>query len=258
VTARAIACALVAAAACHPAPAPSTPMVASPPVAQPPPAVAAQPADMSVAPSAAPARDLEAELGEHSRTVYACIEHALADKPLLQGHLSADVDVDRDGRVVDVEIPESTFPADGALRACVVDAWRAVRIAPLAARTTVRSELTWEATSRCDDAARSGPRGTMDRETIRRIIRSHLGEVRACYEQQLMHRPTEQGRVTVQFTISGSGHVVASTTPSSTIDDPAVGDCISAAVRRWRFPRPCGGGIVIVSYPFVLKVAGAP
>ena len=28
------------------------------------------------------------------------------------------------------------------------------------------------------------------------------------------------------------------------------------AVRRWEFPKPLGGGIVIVSYPFVLTPAG--
>jgi hypothetical protein len=32
--------------------------------------------------------------------------------------------------------------------------------------------------------------------------------------------------------------------------------CIAAAVRRWEFPKPQGGGIVVVTYPFVLKSAG--
>jgi hypothetical protein len=29
------------------------------------------------------------------------------------------------------------------------------------------------------------------------------------------------------------------------------------AVRRWEFPKPMGGGIVMLSYPFVLTRAGA-
>jgi hypothetical protein len=35
-----------------------------------------------------------------------------------------------------------------------------------------------------------------------------------------------------------------------------VENCIVQAVRRWEFPKPLGGGIVIVSYPFVLTPAG--
>jgi hypothetical protein len=29
------------------------------------------------------------------------------------------------------------------------------------------------------------------------------------------------------------------------------------AVRRWEFPKPMGGGIVIVSYPFVFNAGSA-
>jgi hypothetical protein len=35
-----------------------------------------------------------------------------------------------------------------------------------------------------------------------------------------------------------------------------VENCIVQAVRRWEFPKPLGGGIVIASYPFVLTPAG--
>jgi hypothetical protein len=41
------------------------------------------------------------------------------------------------------------------------------------------------------------------------------------------------------------------------MNNPNVEQCIAQAVRRWEFPKPQGGGIVIVSYPFVLKSAGA-
>jgi hypothetical protein len=40
------------------------------------------------------------------------------------------------------------------------------------------------------------------------------------------------------------------------MNNPPVEQCIAGAVRRWEFPKP-EGGIVIVSYPFVLKAAGA-
>jgi pSer/pThr/pTyr-binding forkhead associated (FHA) protein len=100
-------------------------------------------------------------------------------------------------------------------------------------------------------------RGSLDKEIIRRIIRRHLNEVRFCYEKELMKKQDLFGRVMIQFTISGTGAVVASMVQNSTMNNPPVEQCIAQSVRRWEFPKPQGGGIVIVSYPFVLKAAGA-
>jgi hypothetical protein len=49
---------------------------------------------------------------------------------------------------------------------------------------------------------------------------------------------------------------VVSKVGSSTLKNAKVETCIAQAVRRWLFPKPKGGGIVIVSYPFVLRSAG--
>jgi TonB family protein len=95
-------------------------------------------------------------------------------------------------------------------------------------------------------------RGSLDREIIRRIIRRHINEVRYCYEQELVKRPGLGGRVAVQFTIAATGQVIASTLQSSTLNNARVESCIVQAVRRWEFPKPQGGGIAIVSYPFNL------
>ena len=101
-------------------------------------------------------------------------------------------------------------------------------------------------------------RGSLDQEIIRRIIRRHLNEVKFCYEKELLRKADLYGRVTVHFTISGTGQVVASIVQQSTMNAPVVEQCIADAVKRWEFPKPQGGGIVIVSYPFVLKAAGGP
>ena len=98
-------------------------------------------------------------------------------------------------------------------------------------------------------------RGSIDKEVIRRVIRAHVGQVKGCYEKGLKSNPGLSGRVTVQMTIGAGGRVVASSVQQSTLNDGAVESCITAAVRRWVFPRPAGGGIVVVSYPFVLRTA---
>ena len=99
-------------------------------------------------------------------------------------------------------------------------------------------------------------RGSLDKEIIRRIIRRHINEVKFCYEKELTTHPDLFGRVIVQFTIAGTGQVVASIVQQSTMNNPTVEGCIAGALKRWEFPKPQGGGIVIVSYPFVLKAAG--
>jgi TonB family protein len=99
-------------------------------------------------------------------------------------------------------------------------------------------------------------RGSLDKEIIRRIIRRHINEVKYCYEQELTKKPTLGGRIMVQFTIAASGQVIASVLQNSTMGNARVENCTVQAVRRWEFPKPLGGGIVIVSYPFVLTPAG--
>lgn len=100
-------------------------------------------------------------------------------------------------------------------------------------------------------------RGALDTEIVRRIIRRHISEVRYCYEQELTRNPDLVGRIVTQFTIGSSGQVIASVLQSSTMQNARVENCVVQAVRRWEFPKPLGGGIVIVSYPFVLTPPGA-
>jgi TonB family protein len=99
-------------------------------------------------------------------------------------------------------------------------------------------------------------RGTLDKEIIRRVVRSHLNEIRFCYEQSLLRRPSLSGRVVVQFTIAPTGRVLVSALQSSTIAEPALSSCVVEATRRWEYPRPDRGGLVSVSYPFQLTPAG--
>ena len=95
--------------------------------------------------------------------------------------------------------------------------------------------------------------GTLDKDIIRRIVRAHINEVRYCYNQALARDPNAKGRVSVQFTIAGNGKVASATLQDSTLADSDAAQCIAGAVRRWTFPKPEGGGSVVVTYPFVLE-----
>jgi TonB family protein len=93
----------------------------------------------------------------------------------------------------------------------------------------------------------------IDKEIIRRVIRSHLMEVRGCYNQGLVRDPNLNGRVAIQFTIGPTGSVGAAVVAETSVDDSGVGNCIAKAVKRWKFPKPDTGGSTIVTYPFVLS-----
>jgi TonB family protein len=94
-------------------------------------------------------------------------------------------------------------------------------------------------------------RGSLSKEIIRRVIQRRVNEVRFCYEQELHARPDLHGRVNVKFIISPEGAVQAATIESTELAAARVEACIVQAVRRFTFPAPDGGGIAVVSYPFV-------
>jgi len=94
-------------------------------------------------------------------------------------------------------------------------------------------------------------RGSIDKEVIRAEIKTHDPEAQSCYQPELDKNQKLSGKVMVQFTIAASGEVIASVLQQSTINNKAVESCVVGIVRCWKFPPPEGGGIVIISYPFV-------
>lgn len=98
--------------------------------------------------------------------------------------------------------------------------------------------------------------GALSKEIIRRVINRHINEIRFCYEQQLISQPDLQGRVSVKFVISPSGAVSTAVVEQSDLGSAKVDSCIASAVRRMDFPAPEGGGLVLVSYPFLLSQTG--
>lgn len=99
--------------------------------------------------------------------------------------------------------------------------------------------------------------GGLDREIVRRIIRTHLNEIRYCYELQLARHPTLGGRITLSFVVAPNGQVLSSMVEESTLQLPPLERCMTEATRRWTFPQPQGGGLTVVHYPFLLAPTGS-
>jgi hypothetical protein len=103
---------------------------------------------------------------------------------------------------------------------------------------------------------RVGPsviKGALPKDQVERVVRRRLASIRNCYEKQLAVKPDLAGRVVVKYIISPDGAVKLSQAQDSTLDNSKVEICMAQTVRRFRFPPPEGGGIVVVTTPFMLS-----
>jgi hypothetical protein len=89
------------------------------------------------------------------------------------------------------------------------------------------------------------------RVVIRRVLRQHIADLRACYARGLATKPDLAGRLSLRFTIDPNGNAkdVLSVAPSPL--DVDVTACVTRAVASMTFPQPQGGSITIV-YPMEL------
>jgi len=103
--------------------------------------------------------------------------------------------------------------------------------------------------------------GAIDPELIRRVIRAHADQIRYCYEQQLTLNPKLTGKVAIRWQINSNGFSSntlidrSNTTPDSALE--RVAECIMSRIVTWEFPKPKGGGIAIVTYPWILRSSGS-
>ena len=96
----------------------------------------------------------------------------------------------------------------------------------------------------------------LSKEVIASIVRKHENEIRYCYETALSTQHDLAGKVSVAFTIGGTGDVSEANVGESTLGSSSAESCIATKVRRWKFPEPKGGGQVFVTYPWIFRPAG--
>jgi len=96
----------------------------------------------------------------------------------------------------------------------------------------------------------------IDANTIKRIIRRHIREIRYCYVSRgLAENPKLAGRLKVAFAIADNGRVLKAYVVETTLNHRPTEACIAAAVRRWRFPKT-GVKTAFVRYPFHFRPSG--
>lgn len=93
--------------------------------------------------------------------------------------------------------------------------------------------------------------GKIDKEAIRRVIKSNERQVRACYEAALNRQPDLKGRLLLRWKIGDLGKVYEASVKESSLGSTAVANCVLRRLRTWRFPEPPPGVEGEVEYPFV-------
>ena len=99
--------------------------------------------------------------------------------------------------------------------------------------------------------------GSLDKRPVQKVVRSHFGELAACYEKEFKrNKNVGNGSVTVSCLIDKTGAVSSITiaTPmfqiKTTLNNKRVEDCLVETISRWRFPEPRGGVSARVKYQF--------
>lgn len=92
--------------------------------------------------------------------------------------------------------------------------------------------------------------GSMDPDTIRRILMEHLPQFRYCYQKELERSGAEMsGAIKLNFTIGASGSVSQAGVDGSSSLPGEVKKCVVGVLRGISFPEPMGGGTVEVKQP---------
>lgn len=95
--------------------------------------------------------------------------------------------------------------------------------------------------------------GALDKSLIDAVIRKNMNQIRYCYQRELTKNPGLKGKIIIKFTIAADGSVSRASIKTSSMGNSAVETCITGRFKRFKFPQPKGGGVVIVSYPFIFS-----
>jgi len=97
--------------------------------------------------------------------------------------------------------------------------------------------------------------GSLDSDSIARVVRSRMRMVQDCYERELKRDPGLAGKIEIEFTIGEDGSVTEARVATNKMGSDEVAQCIVSRIQRWKFPKPKGGSVT-VNFPFIFAPAG--
>ncbi len=100
-----------------------------------------------------------------------------------------------------------------------------------------------------------GIKGRLSRAQILEVVNKHVGELNYCYEKGLFDDPGLEGKLNMFWEIQGSGRVGLVRIKRSSLRSTLVNQCVKGVIKKMKFPKPRGGGIVQVTFPFKFSAA---
>jgi TonB family protein len=74
--------------------------------------------------------------------------------------------------------------------------------------------------------------------------------VTECLRRAQAANPSISGKLLVEFVIGADGRVVSAKVKQSDLNNPRLESCVLTVIKMKRYPKPEGGKIVVVRYPF--------
>jgi TonB family protein len=102
-------------------------------------------------------------------------------------------------------------------------------------------------------AAAADPPPALSHEEIKSTVDAHIGDIKAC----MRDHGAATGKLVVQFGIQPDGKVV-DPKPKERSSNDALDRCIAKAFGGFTFPKPRGGVLMGVVYPFTFAPPKAP
>jgi hypothetical protein len=103
-----------------------------------------------------------------------------------------------------------------------------------------------------DEAGKKETR-ELPRGVVARVMHGAKPSLRLCYEGELPADPKLKGDLRVDFEIGPTGAVRNQKLEESTLRNARVEQCVLKNLAKVEFPRPPGGEVVEVSFPFSFK-----
>ncbi len=97
--------------------------------------------------------------------------------------------------------------------------------------------------------------GSIDREAVRRAVRSALSAFKACYDREYRKDTKLEGKVVIAWEIheKGVARNARVVKDKSSIGNSTVEECVRARMLTLRFPEPPAGTVAEVTYPFLFQ-----
>lgn len=102
-------------------------------------------------------------------------------------------------------------------------------------------------------AVATAGKGGLNASQIQRVVMSHIGAIRACYESEAQRNPGLKGGVTLEWSIDASGAVTRAGVAQSSLSNPRVEGCMIRQVQKWKFPS-ADAPTTVAGFPFKFGV----